>query len=116
MAKETRAIHILRRQVETNRISLRRYNDARTNGCEIVARAGERAVQWDVNSTDAFAKSPKSVASTVIREAQAGSIIVMHFNGAPNAPVTAEALQALIPELRGRGFEFARLDTLLGGP
>jgi peptidoglycan-N-acetylglucosamine deacetylase len=90
------------------------------NDVKLVASQGEQAVGWDVVSGDAFQPDPRVVVANVLRQAQPGSIIVMHLMGPPNAPATSRALLQILPGLRERGFEFVTLSTLLdaspGGP
>ena len=81
----------------------------------IVAGAGHRAVQWDVVSGDVALRRPAAIAREVIRGVQPGSIVVMHLNGAPNAPATAGALEEIIPALAAKGFRFVTLQALLEG-
>jgi peptidoglycan/xylan/chitin deacetylase (PgdA/CDA1 family) len=81
---------------------------------QLVESLGARAVGWDVVSGDAEEQDPAAVVERVLAETQAGSIIVMHLMGAPNAPATADALERLVPALRERGFRFVRLGELLG--
>jgi peptidoglycan/xylan/chitin deacetylase (PgdA/CDA1 family) len=59
-------------------------------------------------SGDAFSRHPDRIIKTVLDHATDGSVIVMHLGG-PNAPSTADAVAHLIPELRARGFRFAKL-------
>jgi peptidoglycan-N-acetylglucosamine deacetylase len=80
----------------------------------LVARLGEQPLGWDVDSGDAFQPSPEPVIANVLARARPGSIVVMHFIGAPNAPATAAVLQAIIPALRARGYRFVTLRRLLG--
>lgn len=78
-----------------------------------VNTAGLESVQWDVISGDAFQKDSNKIANTVINKATNGSIIVMHLNGAPNAPGTAKALPSIIKELKKNGYTFVTLSKLL---
>lgn len=78
-----------------------------------VAEAGEQVVDG-VSSGDAFATSATAVVQMVLDQVEPGSIVVMHLNGAPNAPVTLEALTSLIGELRHRGYQLVSLSDLLG--
>jgi peptidoglycan/xylan/chitin deacetylase (PgdA/CDA1 family) len=80
----------------------------------LVARAGERAVAWDVVSGDPFEPNPATIAHNVLTGARPGSIVVMHLIGAPNAPATARALPAIIAGLRARGLRPVTLRRLLG--
>jgi peptidoglycan/xylan/chitin deacetylase (PgdA/CDA1 family) len=74
---------------------------------------GERPVQWDVASGDAFLRDPAAVASNTLRQVKPGSIVVLHLNGAPNAPATADALAQIIPGLRAKGLRPVKLDELV---
>ncbi len=80
----------------------------------LVARLDEQVVGWDVVSGDAFGSDPDAVAQAVIERAKAGSIVVMHLHGGPNAPTTAPALRQIIPALRDRGYRFVTLSELFG--
>lgn len=82
----------------------------------LVAALGERALDWDVVSGDAFQANPDVVVNQVLARVQPGSIVVMHFIGAPNAPATANALDRLIPLLRAQGYGFATVRDLLYPP
>ncbi len=89
-------------------------------GCEtdadvrLVESYGEHPVGWDVISGDAFQPDPRVVVRAVLAGVRPGSIVVAHCIGAPNTPATAEAMRAIIPALRSRGYRFVRLDRLLG--
>ena len=82
----------------------------------LVARAGERAVAWDVVSGDPFQPDPAIVEHNVLSAVRPGSIVVMHFIGAPNAPATTTALPVIIAALKQRGFRLVTLRTLLHRP
>jgi peptidoglycan/xylan/chitin deacetylase (PgdA/CDA1 family) len=74
--------------------------------------AGVTPVLWDVAPGD---PNPKETAADierdVLRQVRGGSIIVLHVNG--RGVGTAEALPAVVARLRGRGFAFATVTTLL---
>lgn len=80
---------------------------------ELVAATGQVPLQWDVVSGDPYEHDPSAVARSVVAGVRPGSIVVMHLNGAPSAPATAEALERVIPELRRRGFRLVTLRELL---
>jgi len=80
---------------------------------QLVRGLSQEPVQWDTVSGDAFHEEPGAVVRDVLREVRPGSIVVLHLNGAPNAPATARALRRLIPELRRRGFRLVTLRHLL---
>ncbi|MCX4696334.1 polysaccharide deacetylase family protein [Streptomyces sp. NBC_01408] len=71
------------------------------------------AVQWDVVSGDAFAKDPDAVAEQVLAGVKPGSVVVMHCTRSA-APVTEEAIQKIVPELRRRGYRFVKVSELIG--
>ena len=73
-------------------------------------------VAGDVRAGDAFNNSVAAIVRTVLSTIRPGSIVVMHLQGGPNAPLTALALRQLIPVLRARGLGFARVSDLLGLP
>lgn len=75
------------------------------------AQAGSIAVIGDVALGD---PSPTRTAQAMQRDAiqwiQGGSIVVLHING--KGVHTAEAIDQLIPELKERGYEFAKVSDL----
>ncbi|MDV9202827.1 polysaccharide deacetylase family protein, partial [Streptomyces sp. Wh19] len=70
------------------------------------------AVQWDVISGDAFATDPDAVAEQVLDEVRPGSLVVMHCTRSA-APVTDEAVERIVPELRERGYRFVKVSDLI---
>ncbi|MEU8772515.1 polysaccharide deacetylase family protein [Streptomyces sp. NPDC048606] len=78
-----------------------------------VSAAKVTAVQWDVVSGDAFAKDPDAVAQQVLAGVKPGSVVVMHCTRSA-APVTEEAVRKIVPELRKRGYRFAKVSELIG--
>ena len=79
----------------------------------LVESLGERVVQWDVISGDAYLRDPAAVAQQVLRLVRPGSIVVMHLVGAPNTPATAGAVRRIVPALRERGYRPVILSRLL---
>jgi peptidoglycan-N-acetylglucosamine deacetylase len=80
----------------------------------LVAAAGEQPVQWDDVSGDAYLRDPAAIVAQTLHQARPGSIIVMHLNGAPNAPATGGAITAVVQGLRARGLRLVTLSRLLG--
>ena len=80
---------------------------------DVVAAAGERAVQWSIDSGDAFNPDAAAIARHVIASAAPGGIVVMHLVGAPNAPATAASLHVIVPALLARGYRFVTMAQLL---
>lgn len=70
-------------------------------------------VHWDVQGDDGFNMNTKSIIDKVVSQTRNGSIILLHLNGPPNSPKTAEALPSIIEQLRSKGFEFRKLSELL---
>lgn len=80
---------------------------------DFVAQLGERTVDFDLSGSDAFAKSPSAVAQSLLSQVRPGSIIVLHLNGAPAAPVTAEVLAELVPGLTAMGLQPVTMTDLM---
>lgn len=82
-------------------------------GPAIATELQETAIGADVQANDSFVYDPAAAAQSIINEVQAGSIIVLHLNGAPNAPVTTDIINILVPQLRERGLELVTVSELL---
>ena len=83
---------------------------------KLVNEANDTVVHWDVSGADGFNKSVKQIEKNVIDNTQNGSIIILHMNGEPTAPKTAEALPAIISSLKAKGYEFVKVSELLNLP
>lgn len=83
---------------------------------KLVNQAGNTVVHWDVVGADGFNANTKQIVHNVIDNVQNGSIVVLHMNGEPTAPKTAEALPDIISGLKTKGFEFVKVNELLGLP
>ncbi|MER8070935.1 polysaccharide deacetylase family protein [Streptomyces sp. NPDC094034] len=70
------------------------------------------AVQWDVVSGDAFATDADAVAQQVLAGVKPGSLVVMHCTRSA-APVTEDAVQQIVPELRKQGYRFVKVSELM---
>ncbi len=81
-----------------------------------VNQANDIVVHWDVKGTDGFNDNTNQIISNVVDNVQNGSIIILHMNGAPTAPKTADALPVIIFKLKQKGFEFVKVSELLGVP
>ncbi len=79
----------------------------------VINQAGLKVVHWDVAGNDGFTNNAQSIEKNVIDTVQNGSIIILHMNGAPTAPKTAEALPAILTTLKAKGFEFVKISELL---
>lgn len=80
----------------------------------LVNQANDTVVHWDVKGNDGFNNNTNQVVHNIVDNVQNGSIILLHMNGAPTAPKTAEALPEIIATLKSRGFEFVKVSELLG--
>lgn len=79
----------------------------------LVKDMGLRVVGWTFASGDAFNSNTEAIVQNVLGKAKAGAIIVFHLSGGRYAPKTAEALKAIVPELKKRGYEFVTVSALL---
>lgn len=82
----------------------------------LVNQAGDVVVHWDISGADGFNPNTAQIERNIVDNAQNGSIIILHLNGAPTAPKTAEALPAIIQKLKEKGFEFVKVTELLDLP
>ena len=78
-----------------------------------VKNLGMNIVLWNVDGEEWNSeKSLDYVVNTQKKETKNGSIILMHTQ--PNKEMSYEALKILIPHYRTQGYEFVKLDELLG--
>ena len=76
------------------------------------ARFGLAAIQWDVISADAVrGQTAATVERAVLDGVRPGSIVIFHANGRGSG--TAAALPAIVAGLRGKGYRFVTVATLL---
>lgn len=86
------------------------YNDA---ALQVVADCGLVPIQWDVVTGDPDPNVKATAMIRVVKErARNGSIVIMHANG--RGWHTAEALPAIIDELRAKGLALVTVSELLG--
>src|SRR5581483_1152100 len=83
---------------------------------KLVNAADDKVVHWDVVGSDGFNDNTNQIIHNVVDNVQNGSIIVLHMNGAPTSPKTAEALPEIIKQIKAKGFEFVKVNELLGMP
>lgn len=83
---------------------------------KLVNDAQDTVVHWDVSGSDGFNQSASQIARNVIDNVQNGSIIILHMNGEPTSPKTAEALPVIISTLKAKGYEFVKVNELLNLP
>lgn len=84
-----------------------------TDAMNYLSSKGMQVVHWDVVGDDGFNDNTKTIVHNVIDHVQNGSIIVMHMNGYPNDPSTADALPIIVAELKTKGYEFVKVSELL---
>ncbi|MEE1926808.1 polysaccharide deacetylase family protein [Streptomyces sp. TRM 70351] len=77
-----------------------------------VAPAEVTAVQWDVAGGDPFNRDADDIVRQVLGQVRPGSVVVLHCTLSA-APATAEAVRRIVPELRERGYRFARVSELI---
>lgn len=83
---------------------------------KLVNQAGDMVVHWDVAGVDGFNTNTDQIVRNVVDNVQNGSIVVLHMNGAPSSPKTGDALPMIISRLKEKGFEFVKINELLGLP
>ncbi len=74
---------------------------------ELVREAGLSVDTPDIVAGDPFTRDVGAVVRQVLKRAVSGGTVIFHLGG-PNAPATLDALRALVPALRKRGYEFGR--------
>lgn len=74
---------------------------------------GELTVDADVTVFDSGMTEAGPAVFGILSQVQPGSIILLHLNGAPNAPATLEILKQVLPALRERGLEPVTVSELL---
>lgn len=78
----------------------------------IVEDLGYRVVHWSFASGDPDKQlSPQRLSAWVLGKARPGNILIFHVNGRGYS--TGAALPQIVAELRNRGMQFARLDSVL---
>lgn len=81
---------------------------------DVAAALGVRPIEWDVVSGDPDPDiTAERMIPWVVNQVENGSIIIMHMNG--RGWHTAEALPAVIEQLRAEGYEFVTVSELLDG-
>lgn len=83
---------------------------------KLVNSANDTVVHWDVIGADGFNANTNQIIHNVVDNTQNGSIIVLHMNGMPTAPKTADALPQIISQLKAKGFVFVKVSELLHMP
>ena len=80
-------------------------------------KMGLATAYWSIEAQDWESKTkPQHIYNTVISQAKAGSIVVLHDSGgAPSAPAnTLEALPLIINNLKEKGYKFVTLEDMKG--
>ncbi|MFI6648827.1 polysaccharide deacetylase family protein [Streptomyces sp. NPDC050529] len=111
-----RAFGAIRKTGARNVVPYFRFPGGCYDDASLRALAPEKvtAVQWDVVSGDAFATDADAVAEQVLDGVEPGSLVVMHCTRSA-APVTDEAVDQVVPELRKRGYRFVKVSELMAG-
>ncbi len=79
---------------------------------QAIAPAGVTVVQFDVAGGDGFQPEIKPIVRAVLDGARAGSIVVLHMNGANTSPRTADAIGPIVTRLRGQGYTLTTVSGL----
>ncbi|MAB28642.1 MAG: polysaccharide deacetylase [Planctomycetaceae bacterium] len=79
---------------------------------------GYTTITWSCRGFDGVRTTSKRILARLARTIRSGSIIVLHDGTDPfgrrDPQATIDALPLLIAKIRARGFEFVRLDELIG--
>ena len=79
---------------------------------------GYTTITWSCRGFDGVRTTSKRILARLARTTRSGSIIVLHDGTDPfgrrDPQATIDALPLLIAEIRAQGFEFVRLDELIG--
>ena len=84
------------------------YGATDANTRTYAADLGFSVVMWDVDSNDWRQPGADAISTHVIENARAGSVVVMHDGGGDRTQ-TVSALETILPELAGMGFELNSL-------
>lgn len=74
--------------------------------------AGAPLVLWGVDTRDWKTRSTETTVTTVLNEAHAGSIVLMH----DTHPTTVAAVPRIVAGLRERGYTLVRVSDMVGDP
>nr|WP_245523114.1 polysaccharide deacetylase family protein [Thermosediminibacter oceani] len=85
------------------------FGDYSNTLIETANELGYYVIQWDVDSLDWKDLSAGAIYSRVVNQVKPGSIVLFHNNG----KYTAEALEPILKELIGRGYEIVPVSQLL---
>ena len=79
---------------------------------EAVGGMGLKAIQWDVSSGDPWiGQTPERMTQAVLGSVKPGSIVLFHANG--RGWHTSQAIRAIIPALKAKGYRFVTVSELL---
>jgi peptidoglycan/xylan/chitin deacetylase (PgdA/CDA1 family) len=81
----------------------------------VAARLGMKTVLWTVNPKDWDQAEPNQIVEAILVGARPGAVVALHdgaARGGDRAPTVA-ALATAIPRLRGQGYRFVTISTLL---
>jgi len=78
-----------------------------------VEKHGYKIIHGDVIGGDGFTNDAGGVVSRVVGRAKPGSIIILHMQGGPNAPKTADAIPEIIRQLKEKGYLFVKISDLM---
>lgn len=88
------------------------YTDELSN--KVAARLGMEVVSYDILSGDAMRQPARKMSRNILAGARHGAVVILHFNH-PEWP-EKEALELAVPELRKRGYTFAKLEDFTVKP
>ncbi|MCS6899427.1 MAG: polysaccharide deacetylase family protein [Myxococcales bacterium] len=85
---------------------------------DALRQRGMVAVGWQARGYDAFEQRAETIARRILAQVRPGGVVLLHdgagLGGTLDRRPTLEALPQIIHEVRARGLDLIRLDTLLG--
>ena len=80
---------------------------------KLANKHGLTVVDWDDASDDSFNQNRQKIINNIKKNTKNGSILVFHFHGNRNAPLTADVLPEIITYLQSKNFQFVKLSDLV---
>ena len=71
-----------------------------------IRETGHLVIGWNVRSFDTSTKNPQKVVQKILRETQAGSILLLHDRHENILPI----LEQLLPELQRKNYTFVTVN------
>ncbi len=87
------------------------YGDWNDEFLAAAAESGFKVIRWSVDSLDIQTPGKNNIVDNVVKQVHPGAIILM--NASDTAAQTPEALQIILEELKGQGYELVTISSLM---